>query len=90
MLASAWHAVPPRLPLDPPPACPCLDPLPQEARIQRVLQRAQAPRFQRRGKPAMARSVLQRAERAQLGGGEAGEEAELAAFLALIDETFHC
>ena len=74
----------------------------QEARIQRVLQRAAAPAFRRSGKPVMLRSVaaVQRGE----GGGSAGagrggageqqqggigsdDDEELAVFLALVDAS---
>ena len=63
----------------------------QEARVARVLQRAAAPKFQKSGKPAMTRSVVQRVG-ADAGARQRDEdaEAELAAFLALIDESFHC
>ena len=56
--------------------------------MQRVLQRAAAPKFQKQGKPAMTRSLPQR--RQQEGAGaerDEGAEEELAAFLALVDES---
>lgn len=55
--------------------------------MARVLARAAAPKFQKSGKPAMTRSVLQREERG--GGGERDDDAEeeLRAFLALVDEA---
>ncbi len=55
--------------------------------MARVLARAAAPKFQKSGKPAMTRSVLQREE---LGGiGERDEDAvgELHAYLAMVDEA---
>lgn len=58
--------------------------------MARVLQRAAAPRFQRTGKPAMTRSVVAAAE-GDVGARRQREEdaeAELEAFLALIDA--HC
>ena len=82
-----------RLAPPPPPACcpvtaPSLPLSLQEARVQRVLQRAAAPKFQKQGKPAMTRSLPQR--RQQEGAGaerDEGAEEELAAFLALVDES---
>ncbi|KAL4435859.1 hypothetical protein ABPG77_000621 [Micractinium sp. CCAP 211/92] len=59
-----------------------------ESRVARVLARAAAPKFQKTGKPAMARSVLQHEERRRSGEREeaAGAE-ELAAYLALVDQA---
>lgn len=59
----------------------------QEARIARVMARAAAPKFQKSGKPEMTRSVLVQEEQRRGGEQDKGEEAELAAFLALVDEA---
>ncbi|PRW59914.1 flagellar associated isoform B [Chlorella sorokiniana] len=59
-----------------------------EARIQRVLERAAAPKFQKKGKPAMMRSVLQQQEAVANSSQQEDGEDELAAYLARIDATF--
>jgi hypothetical protein len=56
--------------------------------VQRVLQRAAAPKFQKLGKPAMTRSQPQRQQQEGAGGErDEGAEEELAAFLALVDQS---
>lgn len=60
--------------------------LAQEARVARVLAHAAAPRFQKSGKPKMTRSVLRRAKQAPGCEQGEGEEDELRAFLAQVDE----
>lgn len=56
--------------------------------MARVLARAAAPKFQRTGKPAMARSVLQHEERRRSGErDDAAEAQELEVYLALVDQA---